>query len=243
MNAKKHGKVTMALAMIGGLAALSIAYAAISTQLNINSGENTKVESAAVMFDDTPDACAPYGYSLPDGSTSVSSIDTPDTLRLADCGKVDISTTTKKNDTVTINGTTLRDFGAYVIYQLTIVNKGNEPVKLTNDPNSNSVTEFTTDTDEDIRKNVTINVYSKDTCNEAEKVKGFSGGETPSESKANYILGNGSTTWYVKVAHRAYGGEYGGSDPTDNTTSSTVTTEDIKSGSFGFTIKPVWENV
>ena len=54
MNAKKHGKVTMALAMIGGLAALSIAYAAISTQLNINSGDNSeKVESAAVMFDKT----------------------------------------------------------------------------------------------------------------------------------------------------------------------------------------------
>lgn len=254
MNTKKHGKVTMALAMIGGLAALSIAYAAISTQLNINSGDNSeRVEASAVMFDDTEDACKGYGVSKAtelSGLTSVSS-DYEDASgkktdnELAKCGTVEVSSGRKENDTVTISGTVLKDYGAFAVYQLTIVNKGNTPVKLKNDPNSSSVVQFTNGTDSEIKKNITINVYSDDACEK--KVGAFSGEVAPDQqSTANYLLGyksgnttNSTTKWYVKVAHRAYGStEYSGSDPTD----SSGATTDITSGSFGFTITPVWEN-
>ena len=138
MNAKKHGKVTMALAMIGGLAALSIAYAAISTQLNINSGDKSeKVEASAVMFDSGTDVqgeklCRAYGVSKVENGKVTAGYETENGKKTsndaATCGSISFGSSSKENDTVTINGTVLRDYGAFAVYQLTIVNKGNTAV-------------------------------------------------------------------------------------------------------------------
>lgn len=237
MNTKKHGKVTMALVMIGGLAALSIAYAAISTQLNIRTnGNSEKVEASAVMFDETEGACKGYGVSKPVDSSGVisASNEYEDTQGkqtdndLAKCGSVVVGSSNKRNDTVTINGTILRDYGAFAVYKLTIVNRGSTPVQLTKNPNSNDVIKFTSDTKSEIQKNVTIGVYENPEC-------------TSLVYEHAQIAGGASTTWYVKVAHRAYGTEYGGSNPTDISYGND--TQDITSGPFGFTITPVWENV
>lgn len=237
MNTKKHGKVTMALVMIGGLAALSIAYAAISTQLNIRTNGGTeKVEASAVMFDETEGACKGYGVSKPANSSGVISASNEyentqgkeTDNDLAKCGSVVIGSSNKRNDTVTINGTILRDYGAFAVYKLTIVNRGSTAVQLTNSPNSNDVIKFTSDTNSEIQKNVTIGVYTSPEC-------------TSLVYQGVQIAGGESTTWYVKVAHRAYGTEYNGSNPTDISYGND--TKDITSGQFGFTITPVWENV
>lgn len=237
MNTKKHGKVTMALVMIGGLAALSIAYAAISTQLNIRTnGNSEKVEASSVMFDETEGACKGYGVSKPENSSGVISASNKyeDTQGketdndLAKCGSVVVGSSNKRNDTVTINGTILRDYGAFAVYKLTIVNRGSTPVQLTKNPNSNDVIKFTSDTNSEIQKNVTIGVYESPEC-------------TSWVYQGVQIAGGASTTWYVKVAHRAYGTEYSGNNPTDISYGND--TQDITSGQFGFTITPVWENV
>lgn len=237
MNTKKHGKVTMALVMIGGLAALSIAYAAISTQLNIRTnGNSEKVEASAVMFDETEGACKGYGVSRAENSSGVISASNEyentqgkeTDNDLAKCGSVVIGSSNKRNDTVTINGTILRDYGAFAVYKLTIVNRGSTPVQLTKNPNSNDVIKFTSDTNSEIQKNVTIGVYEHPEC-------------TSLVYQGVQIAGGASTTWYVKVAHRAYGTEYNGSNPTDISYGND--TQDITSGPFGFTITPVWENV
>ncbi|MDO4503680.1 MAG: hypothetical protein Q4B84_00835 [Clostridia bacterium] len=255
MNTKKHGKVTMALAMIGGLAALSIAYAAISTQLNIQTGEKTeKVEAAAdVKFTNV----VAYGVSKVENGKVTAGYETEEGKETsndaATCADgeyyLKISGTNKEADTVTINGTVLRDYGAFAVYQLTIENEGSTAVKLMNDPNSKSVTDFTITTDSAIKNNITIGVYSDADC--TEKVLMNNTGTSTDKLKGNYIpaksdSGNGSTTWYVKVAHRVHGEEeYNGSNPTANVdvTDSSGTTHDITSGEFGFTITPVWENV
>ena len=237
MNTKKHGKVTMALVMIGGLAALSIAYAALSTQLNIRTnGNSEKVEASSVMFDETEGACKGYGVSKPENSSGVISASNKyeDTQGketdndLAKCGSVVVGSSNKRNDTVTINGTILRDYGAFAVYKLTIVNRGSTPVQLTKNPNSNNVIKFTSDTNSEIQKNVTIGVYESPEC-------------TSWVYQGVQIAGGASTTWYVKVAHRAYGTEYSGNNPTDISYGND--TQDITSGPFGFTITPVWENV
>ena len=237
MNTKKHGKVTMALVMIGGLAALSIAYAAISTQLNIRTnGNSEKVEASSVMFDETEGACKGYGVSKPENSSGVISASNKyeDTQGketdndLAKCGSVVVGSSNKRNDTVTINGTILRDYGAFAVYKLTIVNRGSTPVQLTKNPNSNDVIKFTSDTNSEIQKNVTIGVYESPEC-------------TSWVYQGVQIAGGASTTWYVKVAHRAYGTEYSGNNPTDISYGND--TQDNTSGPFGFTITPVWENV
>ena len=237
MNTKKHGKVTMALVMIGGLAALSIAYAAISTQLNIRTnGNSEKVEASSVMFDETEGACKGYGVSKPENSSGVISASNKyeDTQGketdndLAKCGSVVVGSSNKRNDTVTINGTILRDYGAFAVYKLTIVNRGSTPVQLTKNPNSNDVIKFTSDTNSEIQKNVTIGVYESPEC-------------TSWVYQGVQIAGGASTTWYVKVAHRAYGTEYSGNNPTDISYGND--TQDITSGPLGFTITPVWENV
>lgn len=237
MNTKKHGKVTMALVMIGGLAALSIAYAAISTQLNIRTnGNSEKVEASSVMFDETEGACKGYGVSKPENSSGVISASNKyeDTQGketdndLAKCGSVVVGSSNKRNDTVTINGTILRDYGAFAVYKLTIVNRGSTPVQLTKNLNSNDVIKFTSDTNSEIQKNVTIGVYDSPEC-------------TSWVYQGVQIAGGASTTWYVKVAHRAYGTEYSGNNPTDISYGND--TQDITSGPFGFTITPVWENV
>ncbi len=232
---KENKKSLVALTLLVGLGVLSIAYAAISSTLNIKSGGDTRIRAAAVQFNGTKSYPVAIGsisttsenddFTSTDGTTWTSkensgNVDNIDeqTKAFGKIGSVAISTTTKANDTATISGTEIYDFGAYMIYQLGIINRGNTAVKLVNDP--------TVTINGDGKDNLLVGVYKDAECNS--EVAKWSSGNTLSE---NYLPGNGETFWYVKISHKLTDAPDAQSYPS------------IVSGDFSFNIAPTWENV
>ena len=263
---KKKSKTMLAIILVGILGVISIAYAAISTTLFITSGGSATVDpnesgavpnsgataSAGVRFLDAADSDA----LAPGTNTGIAvSKDKTNSHDTATAGTVEITNTSKTNDTVLIKDTDLGAFGSYVIYKLEVKNEGANPVKLTKVPyitngtgyiNGNSVGGGTTGVahinadDDNLKNKISVRIYTEVTtdekgkkdCEEKYALKEWTN-ETNNDN-ANYLLaktddnenaGKNKTTWYVKVSYK--------DDASDKFTP----------GTFGFALNPVWDVV
>lgn len=218
----ENKKFAWAVGLVAGVGALSIAYAALSTTLNING--NGQVNSGTVQFvQDTSKA-----YSI--GTKAISSSDSAENPNpttkldsefaksLGKAGTVTVSTGTetgaKENDTVTITGTEIYDFDAYVLYKLDIKNTAPNTMKLKELPQiefseGSGYVDATIYTDE---KMLTL-------------LQPYNDEEGSTNTSPNYLPSQGTTTWYLKVFHY-------GSDSIEG---------NLSSRNFSFSVKPIWE--
>lgn len=160
---KESKKLTWAVGLVAGLGVLSIAYAALSSTLNIK-GENASVNVGYVHFlgkDDLStgqEQSRAYGIGstnseyLGKDNTTISGgifngraegktgLITDDeigadlTKALAEPGIFALGQTNKAKDTVTITGAKLNDYGSFIIYKLDIINESANPMRLKSEP-------------------------------------------------------------------------------------------------------------
>lgn len=177
---EKRKKINIAIIAIVLLVGLSIAYAALSTTLNIQSENNTnKVVSFSVQF-------APTEFHQ-----YISGKD-------SNPGNINITTMEKTNDTATFRDTHLYAQGAYAIYRLKIKNIGSTPVYLTSTGlNENSITADGNPTDEAlVKENTHINFYRDQACDNP--ITSYAAGN---DNECNHLLGEAETNWYVKISY------------------------------------------
>lgn len=240
---KKEGrKMTWAIGLIAGLGVLSIAYAALSSTLQIN-GDTTKINTHGVEF------VKGEGYAIGD-DTEGSKIsfkkaeeNEAKAKALGKLGKCDIYTLgdadnierARKNDKMTISGTELYEWGSYVVYKLDLQNFASNNMKLTSAP------DVTVSTSDDLTPNerVEVKLYSDSTCKN-ELAAWQDGDATTGNDKGNWLAkattadaggaktDGGTTSWYVKVYYNQYSK---GASPA----------WELKDGTFTFTVAPVWE--
>lgn len=160
---KESKKLTWAVGLVAGLGVLSIAYAALSSTLNIK-GENASVNVGYVHFlgkDDLStgqEQSKAYGIGstnseyLGKDNTKISGgifngraegktglitgdeIGADLTKALAEPGTFALGQTNKAKDTVTITNAKLNDYGSFIIYKLDIINESANPMRLKTDP-------------------------------------------------------------------------------------------------------------
>ena len=212
----ENKKFAWALGLVAGVGALSIAYAALSTTLNING--SGKVNSGTVQF--IKDTSIAYSIGT-DAAVSVAENPTTDfnsefAKSLGKAGTVTVSTGSqtgaKENDTVSITDTEIYDFDAYVLYKLDLKNTAPNTMKLTQLPKiefseGNGFVDAIIYTD----KEMTTLLQPYD--------------ESSKDESPNYLPSESSTTWYLKVFH------YGSESISGN----------LSSKNFSFDVKPIWE--
>lgn len=162
---KESKKLTWAVGLVAGLGVLSIAYAALSSTLNING--NTTVDIGTVRFiaegeeNYTDKGCKVFGIGStnpeyingtsmsdtiapPGGASSsrgliTSNFDTNIAKALvSQPGTLTLNDATadkKEKDTVTISDVKLNDYGSFVVYKLDIVNTSSNDMALVSVPN------------------------------------------------------------------------------------------------------------
>lgn len=178
---KESKKLTWAVGLVAGLGVLSIAYAALSSTLNIK-GENASVNIGYVHFQNTtenPSGVVGIGSNNPDyitsdgksnitarekaGDTGKGMITSSDFLSkdwakaLAVPGTLSLETSEggKTNDTIKVTGTQLNDYGSFVVYKLGIINESSNNMALTALDTANiNVTDGSLSTD-----NIEIGLY------------------------------------------------------------------------------------
>lgn len=159
-NNNNKKKLTWAVGLIAGLGILSIAYAALSSTLNIK-GENASVNVGYVRFMTTDEGSDMGCQALGIGSTNPEYGDKesnestitgrsgsdkgmiksaefaqPWARALAEPGTLTVGTSDsgKAKDIVTISGTKLNDYGSFVVYKLDIKNDAANAMKLAKAP-------------------------------------------------------------------------------------------------------------
>lgn len=254
---KESKKLTWAVGLVAGLGVLSIAYAALSSTLNIK-GEGASVNVGYVHFENSS-AVAGIGSGNPDyitgdnsniedratdGDTSTGIIGSAYFEKnwakaLAVPGTLNVGTSDngKTNDTVTVSGTQLNDYGSFVIYKLDIINDSANGMKLaeapkvkistTDDKSGTNPKEYTgSDIEAKVYSNYSENNFATGGC--STEVAAFSGTDYPSSPSNNYLTAGGTTSWYLKVRFKNY------SDVANKTAGTTW---------FKFETSPVWEAV
>lgn len=200
MENKKIKKTTLAIILISVLGVLSIAYAALSTTLTIQSGSDTQVDPWVVQFNNDTSNGINAVVGAPVNATG---------------GTVAVSSAAKTNDTVTISGTKLHDYGAEVIYKLQVLNKGTKKAYLQAYP--------TIDREQTVNSDVEIGLYTDETCQtlvaKNNEIAAATNSTTP-----------GTVDWYVKVSYKAYGSESG----------KTTTALPTEATDFSFSMSPEW---
>ena len=184
---KESKKLTWAVGLVAGLGVLSIAYAALSSTLNIK-GENASVNVGYVHFlgkDDLStgqEQSRAYGI----GSTNKEYIGTGGTISggifngraegktglitgdeigadltkaLAEPGTFALGQTNKAKDTVTITGAKLNDYGSFIIYKLDIINESANAMRLKTDPTV-TVTDVTPSEGGASKSNIQTAIYT-----------------------------------------------------------------------------------
>lgn len=253
---KESKKLTWAVGLVAGLGVLSIAYAALSSTLNINGSQ----ESVNVGYVHFKDSSAAHGigstneeyigtggaisggiFSRDDSSTGLilsTNFGKNWAQALAKPGTLDLNTVTKKlQDTVTITGAELNDYGSFIIYKLDIINESANDMRLKTLPaivlkdletGSGKATDgnierviYTDCADENFVKPCTtpLTAAAKDDgAYDATKKTAF-----------NYLAKNGGhTTWYLRIGFKNYDKD------NNNIHGSTA---------FGFSVAPNWEAV
>lgn len=246
---KESKKLTWAVGLVAGLGVLSIAYAALSSTLNIK-GEgasvnvgyvhfqnssaahgigstndeyisNEKETQSGGIFDGRKDANKP-GLILSTGFSEGL------TKSLAEPGeKFELIKTKKTDDTVQITGAKLNDYGSFIVYKLDIKNDSANGMKLKTRPD---VTISKSEGDADV-SNIDAVLYTK--CEDANFVSPcsvplevYSGSGSESADAPNYLTAGGTTTWYLRVGFKNY-----------NDTSNNIS----GSSKFTFSVSPNWE--
>lgn len=160
---KESKKLTWAVGLVAGLGVLSIAYAALSSTLNIK-GENAEIKVGYVHFLGKDDLSSGQEQSKAFGIGSTNSeylgkdnttisggifngraegktglitgdeIGADLTKALAEPGTFALWQTNKAKDTVTITGAKLNDYGSFIIYKLDIINESANPMRLKSEP-------------------------------------------------------------------------------------------------------------
>lgn len=185
---KESKKLTWAVGLVAGLGVLSIAYAALSSTLNIK-GENASVNVGYVHFlgkDDLStgqEQSRAYGIGstnseyLGKDNTTISGgifngraegktglitgdeIGADLTKALAEPGTFALGQTNKAKDTVTITGAKLNDYGSFIIYKLDIINESANPMRLKTDPTV-TVTDVTPSEGGASKSNIQTAIYT-----------------------------------------------------------------------------------
>ena len=244
---KSRKRLTLSLGLVASLGILSIAYAIVSSQLNIKSGESKLVGKyqGAVQF--VGDGSCDYSIGTTDSSNSVykkgpfystDSGKTTDVCNLksesspsyvfAKAGEVAITTGDNTNDTATINGTELFAKGSYVTYKLQIKNTSNLPMRLSAyDANAlkNSIKSSTTG----VKDIVDVKIYSQDPGNsengtEIRTLDAAAEVISSTPNSSNFLHPDATTDWYVRV--------YCKEDA-----------ENFVAGAFSFEVKPAWSPI
>lgn len=244
---KSRKRLTLSLGLVASLGILSIAYAIVSSQLNIKSGESKLVGKyqGAVQF--VGDGSCDYSIGTTDSSDSVykkgpfystGSGKTTDVCNLksesspsyvfAKAGEVAITNGDNENDTATINGTELFAKGSYVTYKLQIKNTSNVPMRLSAyDANAlkNSIKSSTTG----VKDIVDVKIYSQDPGNsengtEIRTLDAVAEVTNSTPNSSNFLHPDATTDWYVRV--------YCKEDA-----------ENFVAGAFSFEVKPAWSPI
>ena len=246
---KSRKRLTLSLGLVASLGILSIAYAIVSSQLNIKSEDSKLVGKyqGAVQFvvdgscdysigtTDTSDSVYKKGpfYSRKSGvGTDVCDLksESSPSYVFAKAGEIAITTgdNGNTNDTATINGTELFAKGSYVTYKLQIKNTSNVPMRLSAynaDTLKNSITSATTG----VKDIVDVKIYSQNPGNSENgtEIRPLDAADevisiTPNSS--NFLHPNATTDWYVRV--------YCKKDA-----------ENFVAGAFSFDVKPAWSPI
>lgn len=241
---KESKKLTWAVGLVAGLGVLSIAYAALSSTLNIK-GSGESVNVGYVHFQDSS-TVAGIGstneeYGSGGKSTFSRGTDNHDTGIIPSTSfgetwakaiaqapdKVTLDKKVKNNDTAKVDGIKLNDYGSFVVYKLDIINDSSNDMKLASAPTVKILNEAG---DAELgNANVEAEVFSvydgsnfMTPC--SSPVTAYTGEAT---TKApNYLPIGETTTWYLRVGFKNY--HY-----VDNSSSSTI--------KFGFESTPKWE--
>ncbi len=250
---KKEGrKMTWAIGLIAGLGVLSIAYAAISSTLQIK-GDTTKINARGVEFLDTSD-----GYAIGDDTgastggaataaiTDKSKFNVAPANALAKLGDCTVGTLVvadnieraRQNDKMTISGTELYEWGSYVVYKLDLQNRASNNMKLTSVPTVD-ITTSDAEGQTTLKDRIEVNLYSNKECT-TPLAAWQDGDATTGNDKGNWLAkattadaggsntDGGTTSWYVKVHYKQY--------------SKDASPEwKLENGTFTFTVVPVWE--
>ncbi len=244
---KSRKRLTLSLGLVASLGILSIAYAIVSSQLNIKSGESKLVGKyqGAVQF--VGAGSCDYSIGTTDSSNSVykkgpfystGSGKTTDVCNLksesspsyvfAKAGEVAITDGDNTKDTATINGTELFAKGSYVTYKLQIKNTSNLPMRLSAydaDALKNSIKSSTTG----VKDIVDVKIYSQDPGNsengtEIRTLDAAAEVISSTPNSSNFLHPDATTDWYVRV--------YCKEDA-----------ENFVAGAFSFEVKPAWSPI
>lgn len=186
-NNGKKSRFTLAIALVGALGVISIAYAAFSTTLNINlggEGENaSKVTSAwNIHFDSSIGNTSGVATSAQSGSDTASA------------GSVAVSTATSNLDTVTITGAKLGNYGDKLVYTLPVINEGSIDGYISANPTitlTATGTGATADADKGIvESNVTTKLVKTSETGDA-------------VAKDDQIAKNSTINWYLVVEYKS----------------------------------------
>ena len=244
---KSRKRLTLSIILIVSLGILSITYAVLTSQLNINSTDSqlTNKHQNAVQFvsdasfaysagSDTSekDSKVNYGpfYSEKSGKTPSYDLasETSSSYLFAQAGKVTITDENKK-DTATIDGTRLFDKGAYVVYKLQVKNVSELPVRLSSYSNAALINSISSE--DEALKNVVkdiveVKIYTSDPSGSdagATELSAISAEDATNinATQANYLKSNETSDWYVKVSCKK-------------------DAESFATGTFSFSVQPTW---
>lgn len=244
-NNNNKKKLTWAVGLIAGLGILSIAYAALSSTLNIK-GEDASANLGYVHFT----SAEGYGIGSTNSEYTNNGTESGNNLFRTDGengiippekfienwaaalgypGGVFLDITSKKNDTVKIRQAQINDYGTILIYKLDIVNDAGNAMQLIILPDI-VVTKKTGD--DQVISNIETKLYTKydpnnftSPCSEPLDVYDSS---SPKVNAPNYLLAGETTTWYLQVDLKNY-------DKDSNNSSGKTT--------FDFSVNPRWEAV
>lgn len=250
---KESKKLTWAVGLVAGLGVLSIAYAALSSTLNIK-GEDATVRIGYVHFQNTSKAIGIGStnpeYIAADGKNSGGILERSTesgtgmigedyftqnwAKALADVGTVDLSDDVKASkslDTIVVKKTKLSDFGSFVVYELDIINDSDNDMRLKTIPTVKILkegTDYSTDEAKDIETKV---YYNYDAANFVTPCSGEIAVHDGTKAEAgtyNYLKAGGTTKWYLRVGYKNY------NNATDKTTAEKK---------FSFSTTANWEAV
>lgn len=246
---KESKKLTWAVGLVAGLGVLSIAYAALSSTLNIKgSGESVNVgyvhftaDSKVLGIGSTNEEYGKDGKSIfSRGESNTATGMIPSTSFSETWAKaiaqvpeeVTLEKIKKEQDTARVDNIKLNDYGSFVVYELDIVNDSSNDMKLTSAPTVKLLNESGSAELENANGNVEAQVFSdydKDNfmepCNTP--VAAYTGSDSSANNTTNYLKASGGTTkWYLRVGFKKY-------NEATNSSASNI--------KFGFESTPVWE--